>query len=673
MMTTKDKMKTTTFTLLALTSVLISAVVGAELPSPTPPKTCSRVNQISPDKSLPLVEDGKSHARIVAGEDVSPSARFAASELQTYIRKATGAEVPIEKESKDDGMVEIIIGDGQIARKLGVSSDGLPRDGFRISTRGKRIVILGKDDPKKGVEEKDMINFGQWSSLYFEHGTINGAYDFLERFAGVRWYLPIDIGEVVPKTKTLNVPSIEIVDYPQKPCRFIHAQAGADEREDSPPIKAAEINTWPNFTGPKREAFNKQRYLFWLRLRHETRQSAGNHSMCYLISAERFAKSHPEYFALYPDGKRSFEVDRLPLGVHHCFSNDEMVKVLIEDAKAFFRGEPASSRGLPGWSAGLDLSLGKAFQIMQDDGFKPCSCEKCRAARTPGVEDMVRGQKLYLSYGEMMWSFVAKIANAVKDEFPGCFISTAAYGPMTNPPKTVKIPPNVIIRVAVSGPYSEIILGQAKVEEDKIMSWTRVAPAAGLTFWDYPLAGGWGGSDYISDQSICASIPRANAAYYQRYGNIGQGTYSYVCSHRFPYDHLSVYVFYKANWNPRLDIDQLLSEYYTLFYGPAAKPMGKFWDEVETQFRQAMKEAKDTPMGPMPDLKDKETLWDKIYGKETIDRWRGYFQEAEALTAKSDDPVYAKRVAYMKHNVLESIAEGHERYEKEKLSQGKKP
>ena len=67
---------------------------------------------------LTLVRDGTAQARIAVGRDVSPSAKFAANELQTYMQKSTGATIPIVETLGDDGTVEIVIGDGKISQSF---------------------------------------------------------------------------------------------------------------------------------------------------------------------------------------------------------------------------------------------------------------------------------------------------------------------------------------------------------------------------------------------------------------------------------------------------------------------------------------------------------------------------------------------------------------------------
>jgi hypothetical protein len=41
-------------------------------------------------------------------------------------------------------------------------------------------------------------------------------------------------------------------------------------------------------------------------------------------------------------------------------------------------------------------------------------------------------------------------------------------------------------------------------------------------------------------------------------------------------------------WNPEVDVDALTKEFYPKFYGPAAEPMGKFWDAIFTAWDETI-------------------------------------------------------------------------------------
>ncbi len=218
--------------------------------------------------------------------------------------------------------------------------------------------------------------------------------------------------------------------------------------------------------------------------------------------------------------------------------------------------------------------------------------------------------------------------------------------------------------IAANGPYSEFRADMMKLEVRDLATWSKAISTKQYGgCYHYPLRGGWEDGRYFWHKSICGSVPRAFASCYKRYANMGLGTYCYLLSHRIAYDHLNIYVFYKYHWNPNRDIDALLNEYYTLFYGPAAHPMKKFWEEVESKFRDVLQLDKSTS-GGWPDVANPADVWEKVYSRTVINRWKKYFTQAARLAEKDKDPVYAKRVAYMKRNVLDTIEEGLIQHEK---------
>jgi hypothetical protein len=596
------------------------------------------------EAKLILVGEGIAKARIVVGSDVSPSAGFAAGELQTYIQKSTGATLLIVESLGEDGTVEIVIGDGAISRSLGIDATDLGRDAFHIKTIGNRIVILGRDHPSETVDFRFLANVG-YNTSGFEHATLFGVYEFLERFVGVRWYLPVDIGEVVPKSDTLSIPGLDITDGPNKIGRYIHIPYGADDRDDPPP-KTDRSGYRPGFTGEQEAAFSRRRGLWFLRLRHETQLMSGApHTMPILISEKQYSESHPEFFALGEDGTRN-------LG-HHCYTNPGTIKILIGQVEACFGGESASAYGLESWgSMSIDCVAGKAFHIAPSDGYVPCLCVTCEAFRASCGPEVVHVEE------ELVWTTIIKIANAIGNTFPENYISVSGYGPLGAPP-IQKIPANIFVGpTAASGPYSEFRADMMK-EELKVLDWWSKAltPEQYGGFYHYPVRACWEEGRYFWHKSICGSIPRAFASCYQRYADRGLGTYCYLLSHRIAYDHLNIYVFYKYHWNPDRDIDVLLNEYYTLFYGPAARPMKAFWEEVEVKFREVMQLDKSTS-GTHPDVNRPADVWEKVYSREVISGWNASFTEAARLAKADEDPVYAKRLAYIKRNVLETIEEG---------------
>ena len=86
---------------------------------------------------------------------------------------------------------------------------------------------------------------------------------------------------------------------------------------------------------------------------------------------ERFGKTHPEYFALLPNGQRDNRRGR-----HRgqlCLMNPALQNEVFLDAVSYLKGEPASARGILTMKGKSDYDLG-AFapgfvSVMPQDGF----------------------------------------------------------------------------------------------------------------------------------------------------------------------------------------------------------------------------------------------------------------------------------------------------------------
>jgi hypothetical protein len=178
-------------TRLALAALFIFGVVG-----------CARAATVAaaPDAALPLTSGRASKHRIVLAADAPGSVKLAAEEFKQYVRKATGADLPVVAVAADareaDGPV-IGLGDTGAARRAGIAVADLPVEGFRIAARGGSLYIVGPD-----TADGTTTPAGGTST-----GTLNGVYAFLEDHVGVRWLTPGPDGEDVPKVEALTVPA----------------------------------------------------------------------------------------------------------------------------------------------------------------------------------------------------------------------------------------------------------------------------------------------------------------------------------------------------------------------------------------------------------------------------------------------------------------------------------
>ena len=136
------------------------------------------------------------YSEIVIETNACDTVRVAAEEARDFMGRALGYDVPIVAAPTPSRMA-LFLGPNRWADAAGVTTNGLKRDGFRIRTTANGVYVLGIDDPIVNAH-RNRQRGGIWFQN-FERATVFGVYDFLERFAGVRFYFPGELGTVVPR------------------------------------------------------------------------------------------------------------------------------------------------------------------------------------------------------------------------------------------------------------------------------------------------------------------------------------------------------------------------------------------------------------------------------------------------------------------------------------------
>ncbi|MHC4181075.1 MAG: pectate lyase family protein, partial [Planctomycetota bacterium] len=148
-----------------------------------------------------LVEDHQTALAIYYDRDAPSSVAMAAAELQEYLHKVSGAKAPIVHQPRRP---MISLGENADSRAAGLSAEKLPSEGFRIVTRQGNLYILGPD-----TTDGERTAGGGTST-----GTRNGTYAFVERFLGVRWLVPGEHDDYVPKTANVAMAETNWTDAP---------------------------------------------------------------------------------------------------------------------------------------------------------------------------------------------------------------------------------------------------------------------------------------------------------------------------------------------------------------------------------------------------------------------------------------------------------------------------
>src|SRR5205085_1612572 len=116
---------------------------------PFPPPTAARATAAllllatafgTPGRAVTLVEKGQPRAVIILPEKPSPAVESAARVLRDHIKQMSGAELPIRTEDRVTGspgrdQAWVLVGEGKLTEKLGLTSKGLGAGGIALSAK----------------------------------------------------------------------------------------------------------------------------------------------------------------------------------------------------------------------------------------------------------------------------------------------------------------------------------------------------------------------------------------------------------------------------------------------------------------------------------------------------------------------------------------------------------
>lgn len=605
--------------------------MAQESTSPTKPPD-KHVCRTEGGKSLLLADDGKAHAELVVAANASPVIKFAAKELKTFLDEACGADFKVVTERTGTGPA-ILLGDSPAARSLGVKVDRLPRDAFVIRRVGEVVVIAGRDDPSANPPQ--LLPAGPLENG-FERATLFGVYDFLERFVGMRSYFPGRLGTVVPKLNALRLASVDIYEEPDFTERNV---SWCD-------------NPW--FEEIPRGEFLSNCNLLMYRLRGQTRLLPCCHGLSRLGLAPRFAKEHPEYFARLENGKRDTDLSLPGNHGHLCFSQPGLEDEIYQDAEAFLTGKPATARAVGRdiagkWTVMWDPNCFQPgyFNIMPPDNHElaKCQCPKCKP-----IYDAGRAH-------ELVWGFVSRIAERLRAKnIPG-FVTSGAYM-IDGPVPPCEIPDNVLVMVAVIGPWKENAPEMQRVDDQLIHDWVAKLKNRKVWLWNYAVESCNG----IPEGAIPLS-PRGIASYYARSAPYITGAFLESEGTSILLNYLNWYVFSKVAWNNRTDVRTLLKEHHRGMFGPAAKPMGQFFDLLEQCWQKRLGPAAfrgDVLEGPVMNLPLERDLWERIYPDKTMAKLDRLCEDA--VKRAGDDSLVRARIQLFREKLFVPLRDKREEY-----------
>ena len=408
-------------------------------------------------------------------------------------------------------------------------------------------------------------------------GTLYGVYELLEKYGGCRWYAKHH--RFIPKRDSWTIPQV-------------------DETQ-TPAFAMREPFWWGMFDGDfaARCKVNGNRPALQEKHGGKIRFGAGLfvHTFYPLMPPSEFFAEHPEYYS-ERNGKRTTERAQL------CLTNPDVVRIVTERVLARIRQDPSA----------------KLFSVSQNDWAGWCECEKCREI------DEREG-----SPSGTMIHFVNQVAEAVEKEFPDVWIETLAYQYTRHPPKTLKPRHNVVPRLCTiecdfSVPLDNSTYAQNQKFVEDIEGWSAITDK--LYVWDYTTNFG----HYLGPHPNFGCL-QGNAQFFHDNHVVGlfeQGAYQ---APHAEFAELRAWILAKLLWDPDQDVAPLYEDFFQGYYGPAAKPIRQYFDELQAlaQPDENIVRIWFPPTAP-------------YYTDEFFDRAAKLWAEAEALV--KDDPALSYNV-----------------------------
>ena len=469
---------------------------------------------------LVLVKDGQPQAAIVIDSARYPRTEDLTNQWQTvertirniagtvvdYVRKSTGASLSVVDRNAEavpaQGVLLHIGRSDYVDGLMGAELASIDQTGYIIRVADARNLIIAGQTPE---------------------ATEFGTYEFLERFVGVRWLMPTEVGEHVPKQAGLSVPEhTDIVDEPA----FMQVPG------------LAHMPT-------HRDWARKMR--FWSRL-------SFHHSLNKLFPPEMYKDTHPEFYPLKrpDDPQRYVPADNRDYRWQPCFTApgivDEAARRIIE---VFEQGPRV-----------------KTYSFGVNDSNDYCQCENCR-------KEYIEGEKFlaYASYSDCYFKFCNAVVEKVLKVHPDAWFGLIAYSHVGAPPVNVEVHPRIVPFMTYD--TMQLIEPARRDRHEKLLqAWQSKSTFIGRYDYTY------------GDHHVPPRIYIHHWADYVRWARDHNVRAWYAETYPFFGEAPKYYAMAKIWWNPDRDVDEILEEWYRLSFGKAAAPLKSYfahWEDYWTR------------------------------------------------------------------------------------------
>ncbi len=481
------------------------------------------------------VENGVFQAPIIVRSDISPRTEAAVNDLVNYVEKISGAKPVIIKGAPKpipNKAVWIGLHDEfkSIFPNIKTSFTG---EEIVICSNSKHLAIFGNDELQLGF--RDVVFQGRtFPNAQKSYGTINAIYTFLQDDLGVRWFWPGELGEDYPSSKSISIPAKEFRYIPQMTWRsgiIMTSRPGWNKND-------AATDLWTQ----------RQRMFY------SSDMINGGHP--FNDWWEKYNQTHPEIFALNEKGNRQPIIE--PRTVKLCVTNENVVNLWLKEVESMLLENPYTN----------------IFSVNENDSYNQghCTCDNCRKLDQVSVTD--RNKNL----SDRHIAFANKMIDALAKKYPNrkdFRVLYFAYGNNRPLPLKEKLDPRAgVVSVANFHLRRKSKLDNNEPRIKEYLDWSKMSD---LVFWrpniGNPVGFRWGLPDVAFNQIFedfkLVADNKCKGVFFDAYPLhwSTQGIQYYLAS--------------QLSWNPNLNKEAALNDYFARLYGPAKTEMREVWEMCE--------------------------------------------------------------------------------------------
>ena len=493
-----------------------------------------------------LYNDGVPKADIVIDSTAPADVRKAAAEIVAYGVKTTGGGMRIrtaDESSKLENSIRL-----RIETPAGGEIQHL--DGYTIRSSEREITITGGS----------------------ARGVLYGAYDFIERVLGVRWFMPAALGEDILPQKSIPFPTVNVTWNPAFKNVSGLIWAGGPGSADWELRVRAKVGTavsfghnWSNILAP----------------------TAANRTQYPLAFAE-------------VNGRRGSSPQL-------CSEDPDVVRLSADAARRAFSANPA----LP------------LFSISPNDGYGFCEDARCR--RIDDLYGVTDG-----SLSDRFVHYANNVITEVKKTHPERQLGILAYVQHTAPPqRAVPLPEYATLVTHTPWEFCHVhALDNPQCPANSrftqyLRRWSELTRHVGI--YDYY------GHFFMFTPWPLVRILRRDIPFLQ---SLGVERFTSETQQNWANQGINFYVAARLLADPKTDVDALLTEYYTRFYGVAAAPMRRYWERFETA------------MADSASVGDGGYAWISMFRRPLLEASAADLAEAERLAGGDSREIVRQRIAF---------------------------